>query len=408
MEGFGQGAYSRLDARAYQGLSSRYVSAQLPYVLPRYEYSFVGEPDALGGRLAVDAGAFNVVRDQGTNTKRASLQLNWERPATGELGELYKLILHVDSAVYDAHGLDRQPSWGPVDSASTAQAMPDAALQMRWPFWRDAGSWGSQVIEPEVQVIASPFGSSYGIRTNSNGTNYLNTLVPNEDSFGVEFTDANLFSLNRFPGIDRLEGGPRAAAALRGSWYFPDGAVIDGLVGQSYRLRKDSAFPNGTGLENTVSDVVTRLTFTPNKYLDLTGRMRFDHRNWDVRYADGIASGGPAWLRLSAGYIFEAVNPINYYTVPPTGTFPGPPRNEVTVGANTSFGHYRFSAFARRDIQLGKMVQTGLTGAYEDECFVFSGNFFRRYTSLNNDSGASTFLFQITLKTVGTFGYHAF
>jgi LPS-assembly protein len=408
LEGFGQGAYSRLDMRAYQGLSSRYVAAELPYVLPRYEYSFVGEPDALGGRLSVDAGAFNVVRDEGTNTKRASLQLNWERPATGELGELYKLILHVDSAAYDARSLNQQPSWGSVDTADTAQAMQDLALQMRWPFWRDAGSWGNQVIEPEVQLIASPYGSSYAVRRSSNGTTYVNSLVPNEDSLGLEFTDANLFSLNRFPGIDRLEGGPRAAAALRASWYFPNGAVVDGEVGQSYRVRKDNAFPIGSGLEDTISDVVSRLTFTPNKYLDFTGRMRFDHRNWDIRFADAIASAGPSWLRINGGYIFEAVNPIDYYDVPPTGTFPGPPRNEAALGVSTSYGHYRLSASARRDLQQGKMVYAGVSGAYEDECFELSGNFFRRYTSLNGDSGDTTFLFQLTFKTVGTFGFHAF
>ncbi len=53
------------------------------------------------------------------------------------------------------------------------------------------------------------------------------------------------------------------------------------------------------------------------------------------------------------------------------------------------------------------MVSVAVSGKYEDECFAFSTTFYRRYTSLDGDDGASTILFQITLKTVGTFGYHA-
>ncbi len=407
LEGFGQGAYSRADMRAYQGLSSRYVSAQLPYVLPRYEYDFVGEPDALGGRFSLNTQDFNVYREQGTNTQRASLSMNWERPATGAFGELYKLVLHVDSAAYHASQLDQQPSWGPVNMADSAQGMPTAAVNMRWPFSRDIGRWGTQVIEPIVQIIGAPYGSGYGIGTRPDGTTFVNSLIPNEDSFGVEFTDANLFSLNRFPGIDRLEGGPRAAAALHGAWYLPSGAVIDGLIGQSYRTKRDNAFPTGSGLEDRVSDVVARQTFTPNAYLDLTARERFDHRNFNVRFADALASFGPSWLRFNAGYLYDTFNPILYYDQPPTGNFLGTPRNEVSVGVNTAFGHYRLGASARRDIQTGKMVSAGVSGTYEDECFAFTTTFFRRYTSLDGDDGASTILFQITLKTVGTFGYHA-
>ncbi len=407
LEGFGQGAYSRADARAYQGVSSNIVSAKLPYVLPRYEYSFMGQPDALGGRLGIEAGAFNVLRDQGTNTRRASLSANWERPFNGALGDLWKLVLHVDSAVYSADQLDQQPSWGPTASASTAQAMPTAAINLHWPFVRDAGRYGHQVIEPIVQVALSPYAPSYPIGRRPDGSTYVNSTVPNEDSLGVEFTDANLFSLNRFNGIDRLEGGPRAAAALHAAWWFPNGALVDGLVGQSYRLRKNSGFPNGSGLENTASDVVSRVSFVPNRYLDLTFRQRFDHRNWDVRFADALATAGPSWLRVNAGYIYDAVNPVFYYDVPPTGTYVGPPRNEITIGAATGFDRYHLSGSLRRDLQTHKLVGVGVAGSYEDECFIFSTNFYRRYTSLDGDHGASTILFNITLKTVGSFGYHA-
>jgi LPS-assembly protein len=409
LEGFGQGSYSRLDARAYQGLSSTIVAAELPYALPRYEYSFVGQPDALGGRLSLDAGAFNVLRQVGTNTERASLRLDWERPVNGVVGDLWKLVLHVDSAAYNAHQEDQNPTWGPQNVASTAQAMPTAALNGRWPLQRDAGTWGTQIVEPIVQLIAAPDGSSYRTVT-QNGTTYVNTLVPNEDSLDFEFTDNTLFNLNRFPGIDRLEGGMRANVGLHGAWYFPAGQTIDAQIGQGYRAHPDPAFPVGSGLEGTVTDVVSHVTYTPSKWIDLSTQERFDHRDFSLRFADALASGGPSWLRLTTGYIYSSYNPYLYYNTVPSGTLnmspTDIPRNEITVGASTSHGPWRLHASARRDLQDDKMVSLAVGGAYEDECFIFDLEFNRRYTSINGDNGDSTILLQVTLKTVGTYGFN--
>ena len=60
----------------------------------------------------------------------------------------------------------------------------------------------------------------------------------------------------------------------------------------------------------------------------------------------------------------------------------------------------------RRNLTLSKLDGIGAHGTYEDECFIFDVNFFRRYTSINNDNGGTTILFQVTLKTVGQFGFH--
>ena len=101
----------------------------------------------------------------------------------------------------------------------------------------------------------------------------------------------------------------RANVALHANWTFPNGSKIDGLVGQSYRTRRDDTFPVGAGLERKVSDIVTRATFTPTDWLDLTARARIDNRNGNVRTEDGVAGVGRPWLRVTAGYLFSAVNP---------------------------------------------------------------------------------------------------
>ena len=100
IEGFGVGSYAKLDAIAYQGLATSINQSTLPYVLPRYEYSFFSEQDPLGGRFRFNSTDFNVVREKGTNTQRAAASLDWQRPFTGLLGEKYKITLHSDLAAY--------------------------------------------------------------------------------------------------------------------------------------------------------------------------------------------------------------------------------------------------------------------------------------------------------------------
>lgn len=395
IEGFGQGAYAHVGTRFYQGLATSQDSSELPYVLPYAEYDYVGEPDALGGRLGVRTDAFNVMRDQGTNTQRGRLSLNWDRPYVGALGDLWTVTLHVDSAAYSASKFNEQPNYGAYSKVNSAQAMPTAALMLRWPFARDAGSWGSQVIEPMAQIILAP-----------NGSSYINTKIPDEDSLDLDFTDANLFALNRFAGVDRLEGGPRANVAMHGAWYSPAG-TFDALIGEGFRLQRDDAFPVGSGLDGTQTDIVSHVSWTPNSFFDITSRQRFDHSDFRIRYADTLVSVGNDKLRLFSGYIYSWNTPYGLYDTPPGEATPMLPRDEVTVGASMHVAGFKVSSYYRQDIEQDKPVTAGVDAAWENSCFIFDVNFFRRYTSLNNDHGDSVILFQITFKTVGAFGFNA-
>ncbi len=398
LEGFGEGAYSRVDMKFYQGLIDTIVDTKLPFVLPRYQYSYFGLPDALGGRLKVDAGAFNVMRTDGTNTQRANLTVEYARPFVGQLGDLWKVTFHGDAAGYNATDMNEQPNFSTESAISTARALPQVAVDFRWPFMRDGGAWGSQIIEPIAQIIVAP----------RSGDSQL-SRIPNEDSLDFEFTDANLFGFNRFPGIDRLEGGVRANVAMHGAWYL-NGTSFDSMIGQSYRTEKDNLFPEISGLHDTVSDIVGRATFAPTDWFDVTYRTRLDHKTLNTRMADALATIGGPKFRMTGGYIYTTYNPYQFYDqAPPPPVSSGffVPRNEITLGAATTWGAYRFGVSGRRDLATNKMVSLGMDAAYEDECFIFDIRFSRRYTSYNGDNGSSTILFQLTFKTVGQFGFRA-
>ena len=328
------------------------------------------------------------------------------------------MTFHLDSAVYTAQGFNLLPNYGGPASVLSEQAMPTAATELHWPLVRDAGSWGTQTIEPIAQVIVAPNGSRYGQGTN--GSNSSELRIPNEDSLDQELTDANLFSLNRFPGVDRLEGGIRVNAALHGGWKFLDGQAVDGLIGESYRVHKSSPWMVGSGLENQASDVVSRVSYTPGQYVDLTARARFDpYRRMTVTFADVLGTFGPQLVKFSGGYLHSSINP--YFTYDYVNPFlwggagrpvPEPqypyaaPRDEVTFGANTHYGAWKLAGSVQANLRTHELDTVAATGSYENECFIFSLIAYRRYTSLGGDNGASGVLFQITLKTVGEFGFH--
>ncbi len=399
VEGFGEGAFARLDSRIYQSVNTAVAQSQLPFVLPRFQYSYFGQPDAWGGRLSIDTGAYNVLRQVGTSDQRAALTVNWDRPFTGALGDLWTLRLHGDAATYNASNFNEQPNFGTHASVDDSRVWPAAAMDFRWPFMRDSGVWGTQVIEPMAEVIVSPVV----------GDSQVNRY-PNEDSLDVfNFTDATLFGFHRFGGIDRIQGGDRANVALHGAWYL-DGTALDGLIGQSYSTTRNTWLPDVSGLRDQVSDVVARTTFTPAKWLDLTYRTRLDHSTLQTRYREAVATAGVPTFNVSAGYIYTDYDPYYFYdqpAPPPPGSPFYTPRNEVTLGAASRWGPYRVNGYMRRDLARGQMVAAGADAIYEDECFIADLRFFRRFTSYNGDNGSTTVLIQFTFKTIGEFGFRA-
>lgn len=399
LEGYGIGSYARVDAQAYQGLNQGVIqNSDLPWVLPRFTYAFQGQPDALGGRFSLNTTDFDVYRVNGVSDQRGQLQMQWDRPFHNSWGQQFLVTARLDSNIYRATRSYQQPLYYTAQGTKfTGQVLPTIAVKMNWPFLRSfAHGRGSQIFEPIVQAIAAP-----------NTGNSSNSYMPNEDSLTYEFTDTTLFSLNRYNGTDRLDGGLRANVGVHQNWVW-NGHTIDMLVGESFQEHITHNRIPYSGLDHHLSDPVGRLRISPNQYIDVTARGRYNPWTHKLDYGEGLLSTGIPALRFTAGYIYAPVTPYYYYaTNYRTGGVNTPytvKTNEITGGVSTHWRQYHASGFFRRSLSRKQFVANGGDVGYSNDCFGLDIMYIKQYTRIGGEQRNTTVMFNFTFKTIGTFG----
>jgi LPS-assembly protein len=393
VEGFwGTEGYARFDSRAYQGLRPTDDTRLIPFVLPNLYYEYAPRQPVLGGQVTADVGALGIYRDVGSGTRRLASRVTWTRPEVGPIGDVWTFRVQGDALGYSAYGQQEPPGFLPEANGTRAVGNIRAAVDWRMPLVRSAGAWGSQTIEPRVQFVTGP-------RTGPQ------RRVPNEDSIDFEFTDANLFALNRFTGRDRQEGGTRVDYALRGAWDFPNGGQVEGLVGGSRRFTENGFNPYpGSGLEGRQSDYVARLRVAPVPWFETIGRVRVDdQRPTERRLADAVANLSLGPVTLTAGYLWSP--PLPYLQ-------PSRVRDEVGAGFTARIGeNWRVGVSGKYDLGIDRPVLVQGAVGYEDECFILEGRFIKRFAqdpATQSLYPANTVvLFRVGLKTLGDYFFRA-
>jgi len=385
-EGFRGRNYARVEGLAFQNLRTDIDSAEIPYVLPWLSYSHVGQPTPRGAYTTLDTSLLALTRyGDGRETRRLSSIAGWHLPYTGPMGDVYRLSATLQTDVYHVNNHlisdDRD-----FDGAS-GRAFPQLQLDWRYPFIRP-GANISQTVEPIVSFIASPHGQNP-------------ERIPNEDSIEIEFDDTNLFSSNRFSGVDRIETGPRVAYGLQWSAYHNRGGSVSALVGQSYRLHEDDSLPEGSGLEDQMSDYVGRLQVSPGKYLSLGYRTRLDHDDLAARRNEFSMSSGTDPVKLSLSYSFFDQLEGSEFTE----------REQISSYLETRLTRFWRTGFSLvRDMTQGTggWRTIGLRLAYEDECFLFTTDVRREFYQDRDLNPETVVLFGLSFKTLGDVQASAF
>lgn len=390
LERFETDRYFSVRGWVFQGLRPEDEAARIPAALPLVDLLWRLPQTPLGGRLLLEANSLGLIRREGQSMARASASVRWDRSWLTPMGQRVTLtglargdLYHVsDSALAD------EPLYAGRDGF-TARAIPLAAVDIEWPL---AGSLlgGSQVLNPRVQLVAS--------------TTTANESIPNEDARAIDLEESNLFALNRFPGLDRWEGGARITYGLDWRWSRPR-LEARAQIGQSYRLDNQAElFPDGTGLASRLSDIVGRMSLRIGSFVELTQRLRIDKDSLAIRRSELDVAVGTRRSFVSVGYLkFNRNIDLEDLT----------DHEEVRAGARLAFGRF-WALFGSAVVDLTSTAEDPLTVndgfqpirhrlglSYSDECFDLSLSWKRNYVDNPNARRGNTFLFSVSLKNLG-------
>ena len=423
LEGFERRASTDVNAYLFQPLLPGLGDSTQPIVLPVANRYWQSPPDPFGGRWNLNANILDIIREVGTQTRRLSLGSEWNRRFSDSLGGQYNFSAGVrgdgysignlsavsnpelPSAFFPANG---QPALAPTPTSFvTGRAFPQVGLVWSYPLIH-RGESTTELIEPIVGGFAAP---SSGNRRN----------IPDEDSLSFELTDTDLFRRDRLAGYDILDTGQRVDYGTKLGLYEKEGGSYRLLIGQSYRAQPNPFLPPGSGAEKRLSDVVGRMVLSPNSYLDLIYRFRFDANPLTNRNQQLGLSVGPQSLRVSGNFVYlPAQLQSDVVTIPTSGqNVVYGKREQLSFSVTAKLTRY-WSMQASETISLtnstalvnnvpspqasSASLYGSLSAIYQDECMAFIGAVTQSGIRSGDVTPGYSVLFSVVFKNLGEIG----
>lgn len=357
----------------FQSLRDNEPAGDIPIALPVFDARYDVDETLLGGDVGLFMSGHVLNRNNGRDTGRISLGVDWEREEILPIGVALRGFAELRGDIF-VHRDD--PT---IKDLTTFRLAPLVGAEARYPLIWEQESGTAHIVEPVVQTILAPYGG--------NGTD-----IPVEDSLVTEFDETNVISENHFSGIDNVEDGPRINLALRYEMLSVDGLDLDATIGRVYRFRDSKAFSAGSGLTSPESDFVAAWGASYDPYVTIRHRMRVaDDLTITRNEFFGAFKIDPVELEVS--YIFLEADP----TV-------GAPLDREEVTAETTVkltDNWSFSTFLQRDLQLGEFVEAGGAVTYENECCAIDVFLKRQFTDQNDVPASTSVGVRIKLLTLG-------
>ncbi len=363
-EGFFDRAYVRVGAFDVQELRSGISGDVSPLAAPEFLYEWQGRPSPDGAWSMRAAGAA-LHRRRDDENQRVTLEGGWRLERFTDGG--HRLEAGAGLRGDFAHGdLVRKDT---AADDNNARLLPRASAG--WSYLLAGGMEDLQLtLEPRAQIVLG--------RNSADADEF-----PMEDNQAVEFEYANLFALNRFPGLDGAETGQRIDYGVQTGLHGAGDWHVDAGIGQSRRRKANPDAPEDSGLDTAVSDIVGRVGLTAGETTsfgyrfrldkdDLTARqtaldlsMNLDPLYFDARYARAVGVPGPSQEEDEAGKEREQV--------------------DVVLLSKMDANWSALSRY-RRDLDTGRSLLGGLGLKYEDECLLFEAAFEREYKIAGGDA----------------------
>jgi LPS-assembly protein len=434
LTGVGNRSYFDIRSIYYFGFNAYDVQSQIPVVAPVIDYNNVLNRNVLGGEFSYKGNFVNLTRGQANfdgisqaaqtqaiaqvgnpalclnsadpnarnncllrgvpgDYTRLSGEADWRRSFIDPFGQIFTPFASVRADLINANVYNQPGVANFIDPGDhqLARIMPTIGLEYRYPFI-NVQPWGTTTIEPIAQVIIRPNEQAAG-------------RLPNEDAQSLTFDDTNLFSVNKFSGWDRVEGGGRANVGVQATTQFDRGGSINVLFGQSYQLYGLNSYTVqsltntgiDSGLDKPASDYVGRIAYAPNKIFSLTTRFRLDEATLDVKRFEEEAKAN--FDRWSVSLLYGK------YAPQPELGFLTERQGLLGTGSFKIAANWQLSGGLRYDLANNKVNQYIVGAGYVDDCFIAALNYVTDYdyTTIGTTTPVTDhrIMFQLGLRTIG-------
>jgi len=329
-------------------------------------------PEALG-RVAFDASTAVLEREDGDDYARASVQLEWERPAILRNGIRLEpfLLGRVDAYSIRERGQD--------EAEGFTRGLGLIGAEATYPLVKET-DWGQALIIPRLQLSAATGVSEDEVPTN-------------EDSLSVDLDRSLLFERTRAAGYDIWEDGARIDAGV--SFVADAGRdfQVEAFLGRSTRIDGDPVFAVGSGLVEDGSDWVAEVEANFGDWRIET-RNRIDADDGDLNRTDFRARGQIWRVGTSAVYTRFGDDEVE---------------REVREQLNTRFSYdinkrwsVEYAALVDLDADTLRRQQAALV--YRDECTDVRLVYERDTFQVGAIGPSENLTVRVTLFTLGGFG----
>jgi LPS-assembly protein len=399
-------SYSSIAAFSVQGIRPGDNNRTFPVVAPIIETRYQDPNDVWGGRLSFTGSAVSLTRDQspdnqaarlpGLDSARVSADIDWRRIFTSEGGLRVEPFINARLDGYDIRDILTGASAAAVVAPGTpitttsenlARAVGVVGADISYPLYRRWGDDKTVTLEPLAQIAISPKAQQVVIgRDPTTGK----PIYFDEDSVAFEFDETTLFQADKFPGYDLYEDGTRLNVGGRASILWDDGRRASLVVGRSFRAADNNVFPQGSGLNNELSDWIIAADAAPSTHFSFFARTRLDGQTLEVHRLEAGANFNETWGTGFVRYLKDDQG------------IDGTPVKNLSLGADFNVTkHWGISTYGNRDLIQQAWVIRDVGVFYKDEC-VRVDVFYRHEDVIIGRLGPSDELsIRLTLATLG-------
>ena len=391
VERFDDRDYASVELLAFQDLRLD-KDVDQPNALPYANMHFFGKPDAtLGGRWQSDTSFLSLYRDgDEQDMSRLSSSLGWKTRGVLPAGVVSELDLSVRGDSYYTSDRDvAKVNPSEDNSKLDTRFIPTANLELAYPLQNEIKN-AVLALKPRISFTARP-----DVNNDSD--------VPNEDSSDAQIDYNNLFAIDRFPGLDRVEDRTRVNYGLEGGYYRDNGDEFTFGLGQIYRFdNDDNPFTAGSGLDQQSSDVVGQIgaSFDNHKH-NLNYRFQLNGRQLGVERHELYGGTSVYETDLSAVYLFEKGA---------VGSEFEDSREQVQMSANHKINEtWSTSSSILYDLGQDKGMREGRVGiTYNDDCFGVTTEVERDLQRDSTGASDTSVFVRLFLKNLGEFETKAY